>query len=101
MFYLLLQLLVCFHRLVPITEMSVIIAISSAHRQDSLAAVQFFIDTLKATVPIWKKVLHYYSSYKLLLANTTLVYMAENMMITKGNSGYIINYIDDMSSSSI
>ncbi len=33
-----------------------IIAVSSEHRQDSLQAVAFAIDTLKANVPIWKKV---------------------------------------------
>ena len=33
-------------------------AISSAHRKDSLEAVQFAIDELKATVPIWKKELY-------------------------------------------
>ena len=38
------------------TEASVIIAISSPHRKESLEAVHFAIDTLKATVPIWKKV---------------------------------------------
>lgn len=45
------------HRIgeVPIKEASVIIAISSPHRQESLEAVQYAIDTLKATVPIWKK----------------------------------------------
>ncbi|XP_024236941.1 molybdopterin synthase catalytic subunit [Oncorhynchus tshawytscha] len=45
------------HRLgvVPVTEASVIIGISSPHRGDSLEAVQYCIDTLKATVPIWKK----------------------------------------------
>jgi len=45
------------HRLgvVPVREASVIIAISSAHRNDSLQAVQFAIDALKASVPIWKK----------------------------------------------
>eukprot|EP01100_Stratorugosa_tubuloviscum_P002629 TRINITY_DN1627_c1_g1_i1.p1 TRINITY_DN1627_c1_g1~~TRINITY_DN1627_c1_g1_i1.p1 ORF type:complete len:153 (+),score=66.08 TRINITY_DN1627_c1_g1_i1:113-571(+) len=45
------------HRLgiVPIAEASVIIVISSAHRRDSLEAVHFAIDHLKATVPIWKK----------------------------------------------
>ncbi|XP_078531189.1 molybdopterin synthase catalytic subunit-like isoform X2 [Lissotriton helveticus] len=45
------------HRLglVPITEASVIIAVSSPHRRESLEAVQYCIDTLKATVPIWKK----------------------------------------------
>jgi molybdopterin synthase catalytic subunit len=33
----------------------VIIAISSEHREDSLLAVHWAIDELKATVPIWKK----------------------------------------------
>ena len=37
-------------------EASVIIAISSEHRRESLEAVQFAIDALKASVPIWKKV---------------------------------------------
>ncbi|XP_028399025.1 molybdopterin synthase catalytic subunit-like isoform X2 [Dendronephthya gigantea] len=41
--------------LVPISEASVVIAISSVHRKESLEAVQYCIDTLKATVPIWKK----------------------------------------------
>ena len=31
------------------------IAVSSAHRKESLEAVQYLIDTIKATVPIWKK----------------------------------------------
>ena len=44
------------YRLVPITEASVVIAISSPHRRESLEAVHFAIDTLKAKVPIWKKV---------------------------------------------
>ncbi|XP_074808638.1 molybdopterin synthase catalytic subunit isoform X2 [Natator depressus] len=46
------------HRLglVPVTEASVIVAISSPHRVASLEAVQYCINTLKATVPIWKKV---------------------------------------------
>ncbi|XP_046846690.1 molybdopterin synthase catalytic subunit-like [Xenia sp. Carnegie-2017] len=46
-----------FHRigLVPISEASVVIAISSVHRKDSLEAVQYCIDQLKANVPIWKK----------------------------------------------
>ena len=37
------------------TEASVVIAVSSPHRADSLEAVHFAIDELKATVPIWKK----------------------------------------------
>ncbi|XP_026864003.1 molybdopterin synthase catalytic subunit [Electrophorus electricus] len=49
---------ICIHHrlgVVPITETSVIIAVSSPHRHDSLEAVKYCIDTLKATVPIWKK----------------------------------------------
>ena len=41
--------------LVPITESSVEIAISSSHRGEALEAVRFMIDELKARVPIWKK----------------------------------------------
>ena len=40
---------------VPVRETSIVIAVSSAHRKDSLEAVQYLIDTIKATVPIWKK----------------------------------------------
>jgi len=49
-----------YHRLglVGPCEASVIIGISSAHRQASLEAVHFAIDELKATVPIWKKELY-------------------------------------------
>jgi molybdopterin synthase catalytic subunit len=36
-------------------EIPVIIAVSSAHRGAAFAACQFCIDTLKETVPIWKK----------------------------------------------
>ncbi|XP_075922957.1 molybdopterin synthase catalytic subunit-like [Petromyzon marinus] len=45
------------HRLgvVPVEEASVVIAVSSPHRRDSLDAVSYCIDSLKATVPIWKK----------------------------------------------
>ncbi|MPC15606.1 Molybdopterin synthase catalytic subunit [Portunus trituberculatus] len=44
--------------LVPVTESSVIIAVSSEHRRESLEAVTFLIDGLKAKVPIWKKELY-------------------------------------------
>mmetsp|Transcript_21068 Transcript_21068/g.59269 ORF Transcript_21068/g.59269 Transcript_21068/m.59269 type:complete len:154 (+) Transcript_21068:326-787(+) len=40
---------------VPVTEASVAILASSVHRRDSLEAVQWMIDELKSTVPIWKK----------------------------------------------
>lgn len=36
-------------------EIPVIIAVSAAHRQAAFEACQFCIDTLKNTVPIWKK----------------------------------------------
>ncbi|XP_065340421.1 molybdopterin synthase catalytic subunit isoform X2 [Cloeon dipterum] len=46
-----------YHRLgtVPVCEASVVIAISSEHRTESLEAVQYTINTLKGQVPIWKK----------------------------------------------
>ncbi|XP_035449385.2 molybdopterin synthase catalytic subunit [Spodoptera frugiperda] len=46
-----------YHRLgmVPCREASVVIAVSSPHRRDSLDAVSHCIETLKASVPIWKK----------------------------------------------
>ena len=45
------------HRLGPvqITEPSVIIAVSSAHRDGAFAACRFAIEEIKRTVPIWKK----------------------------------------------
>lgn len=45
-----------FFSVVPIREASVIVGISSPHRSESLEAVRYCIDTLKSTVPIWKKV---------------------------------------------
>lgn len=38
-----------------IGEEAVVIAVSSPHRKEAFAACQFCIDTLKQTVPIWKK----------------------------------------------
>jgi len=38
-----------------IGDIPVIIAVSSAHRQAAFDACQYSIDTLKETVPIWKK----------------------------------------------
>jgi molybdopterin synthase catalytic subunit/molybdopterin converting factor small subunit len=45
------------HRIgrVDIGETSVAIAVSAPHRQDALAACKDAIDTLKETVPLWKK----------------------------------------------
>lgn len=47
-----------YHRLgeVQIKKASIIIAISSPHRKDSLEAVNFCINEVKRTVPVWKKV---------------------------------------------
>lgn len=42
--------------LVPVSEASIVIAVSSAHRAASLEAVSYAIDALKAKVPVWKKV---------------------------------------------
>jgi molybdopterin synthase catalytic subunit len=38
-----------------IGEASVLIAISAAHRAEAFEACRYAIDTLKATVPVWKK----------------------------------------------
>ena len=45
------------HRIgrVGIGDLSVVIAVSAPHRGDALAACQEAIDTLKETVPLWKK----------------------------------------------
>jgi molybdopterin synthase catalytic subunit len=45
------------HRIghLSIGEVPVIIAVSAAHRKAAFEACQFCIDTLKETVPIWKK----------------------------------------------
>jgi molybdopterin synthase catalytic subunit len=40
---------------VPIGEASVAVAVSAAHREEAFAACRYGIDTLKLTVPIWKK----------------------------------------------
>jgi molybdopterin synthase catalytic subunit len=38
-----------------IGEVAVVVALSTAHRKESFEACQFIIDSLKQTVPIWKK----------------------------------------------
>jgi molybdopterin synthase catalytic subunit len=45
------------HRVGPvgIGEASVVVAVSSSHRGEAFEACRFAIDTLKKTVPIWKK----------------------------------------------
>ncbi|MDX6551206.1 MAG: molybdopterin synthase catalytic subunit, partial [Gaiellales bacterium] len=40
---------------VPIGEASVMIAVSAAHRGAAMEACREAIDTLKQTVPVWKK----------------------------------------------
>jgi molybdopterin synthase catalytic subunit len=40
---------------VPIGEASVMIAVSAPHRGPALEACREAIDTLKQTVPVWKK----------------------------------------------
>lgn len=48
---------VLLHRtgVLPLTEMSVLVVVSAGHRGEAFAAARYCIDTLKATVPIWKK----------------------------------------------
>jgi molybdopterin synthase catalytic subunit len=45
------------HRIGPLalSEVSVVVAVSAAHRPAAFDAARFGIDTLKATVPIWKR----------------------------------------------
>ena len=45
------------HRIGPlaVTEPSVIVAVSSAHRPEAFEAARYGIDVLKATIPIWKR----------------------------------------------
>jgi molybdopterin synthase catalytic subunit len=45
------------HRLggVPVTEASVAVAVSAAHRAPAFAACRWAMDELKRTVPIWKR----------------------------------------------
>ena len=38
-----------------IGELAVVIAVSAAHRDAAFKACRYIIDTLKKTVPIWKK----------------------------------------------
>jgi molybdopterin synthase catalytic subunit len=45
------------HRIgeVGVGEISVVVAVSSAHRQAAFEACQWLMDTLKEVVPIWKR----------------------------------------------
>ena len=45
------------HRIgrVNISEISLLIITSSAHRKESFAAIEYVVDELKKVVPIWKK----------------------------------------------
>jgi molybdopterin synthase catalytic subunit len=49
--------LVLWHRtgVLAVTECSVIVAASAAHRGEAFDAARYCIDTLKHTVPIWKR----------------------------------------------
>ena len=49
--------LVLLHRTGPLEvgEASVVVAASAPHREQAFAAARFLIDTLKASVPIWKR----------------------------------------------
>ncbi len=49
--------IVLLHRIgeVPLTEAAVVVAVSAPHRVAAFEAARFGIDTLKETVPIWKR----------------------------------------------
>jgi molybdopterin synthase catalytic subunit len=49
--------MVLLHRIgdVPLTASAVVVAVSAPHRVEAFEAARFGIDTLKATVPIWKR----------------------------------------------
>jgi MoaE-MoaD fusion protein len=51
------QSIVMLHRLgtVPAEKICVVVAVATGHREEAFAACKYLIDTLKATVPIWKK----------------------------------------------
>jgi molybdopterin synthase catalytic subunit len=51
------QSIAMLHRLgaVPAGGICVITAVAAGHREEAFAACKFLIDTLKATVPLWKK----------------------------------------------
>ena len=53
------------HRLgeVPIGEIGVAIAVSSTHRSNAIKSVEFAIDNLKKSVPIWKKEIYEDGTY--------------------------------------
>jgi len=40
---------------VPISESAVVVVVSSPHRGEAFEAARYAIDTLKSTVPIWKR----------------------------------------------
>lgn len=40
---------------VEIGESSIVISVSSAHRDEAFQSTRYIIDTIKKTVPIWKK----------------------------------------------
>ncbi len=41
--------------ILTVGEVAVVVAVSTPHRKESFEACQFIIDSLKQTVPIWKK----------------------------------------------
>lgn len=41
--------------ILTVGEVAVVVAVSTPHRKESFEACQFIIDSLKKTVPIWKK----------------------------------------------
>ena len=53
----LVERLACLHRVgdLVLSETSVVVVVSTPHRAEAFEAARFAIDTLKETVPIWKR----------------------------------------------
>lgn len=54
------------HRIgkVSVKEPSIVVAVSSPHRKDSMEATNWCVEQVKATVPIWKKEIYDNNEYQ-------------------------------------
>jgi len=73
-------------RIVPVQEASVVMAISSVHRKDSLDAIHYCIDAMKASVPIWKQVVCCLTSSKRITLNYEYLYSHSALTLLVGDT---------------
>ena len=78
----------------PVTEASVIIAISSPHRGAALEGAQFAIDQLKASVPIWKKVSH--PALVVILEGLSMVRQTNSVVPLSGPTDQLFSATDQL-----